>query len=113
MGTQNGKTVWRPKLAASFFSRISKLHTEIARMGIFTKLAIGTVTTGTGLLLLATQIDDPKKRFLTLVPAASAFSTADHGLHAPHFDWSHRALLKTYDHASLRRGYQVCGWIYI
>lgn len=32
---------------------------------------------------------------------------AEHGLHAPAYPWSHRGMLSTFDHASIRRGYQV------
>ncbi|KAJ3268680.1 cytochrome c1 [Terramyces sp. JEL0728] len=38
---------------------------------------------------------------------AHAFSTADHGLHPPHFPWEFDKFYKTFDHAALRRGYQV------
>ncbi|KAI8586806.1 cytochrome C1 family-domain-containing protein [Geranomyces variabilis] len=38
---------------------------------------------------------------------AHAFSTADHGLHPPHYPWDHAKPWKTYDHASIRRGFQV------
>ncbi|TPX30556.1 hypothetical protein SmJEL517_g05896 [Synchytrium microbalum] len=38
---------------------------------------------------------------------AHAFSLPDHGLHPPHYPWDHHAWWKSYDHASLRRGYQV------
>ncbi|KAI8809689.1 cytochrome c1 [Cladochytrium replicatum] len=44
---------------------------------------------------------------LPLLPEAQAFSDAAHGLHAPHFPWEHRKPWKSYDHAALRRGYQV------
>ncbi len=33
--------------------------------------------------------------------------TADDGLHPPHFHWSHTPHLASFDHASLRRGFQV------
>ncbi|CDS12507.1 Putative Ubiquinol-cytochrome c reductaseFT cytochrome c1 subunit [Lichtheimia ramosa] len=32
---------------------------------------------------------------------------ADEGLHPPHHPWSHSGPLSTYDHAAIRRGYQV------
>ncbi|ANB11470.1 ubiquinol--cytochrome-c reductase catalytic subunit CYT1 [Sugiyamaella lignohabitans] len=32
---------------------------------------------------------------------------AEHGLHAPHYGWSHSGILQTFDHQSIRRGYQV------
>lgn len=31
----------------------------------------------------------------------------DHGLHPPHYHWSHKPLTKTFDHAAIRRGFQV------
>lgn len=37
----------------------------------------------------------------------NAFSTADHGLHVPEYPWSHNNPFKTFDHAAIRRGYQV------
>lgn len=37
-----------------------------------------------------------------------AFSTPDHGLHAPHYPFSFHKWNLGYDHAALRRGYQVC-----
>jgi len=38
---------------------------------------------------------------------ALAEEEADHGLHAPHFPWSHEGLFSAYDHAAIRRGHQV------
>ncbi|KAH6576558.1 hypothetical protein BASA50_000020 [Batrachochytrium salamandrivorans] len=38
---------------------------------------------------------------------AHAFSTADAGLHASHWPWEHNTWWTTFDHSSLRRGYQV------
>ncbi|KAJ2995121.1 cytochrome c1 [Globomyces sp. JEL0801] len=40
-------------------------------------------------------------------PTAHAFSTADNGLHSPHYPWEFEKATKTFDHAALRRGYQV------
>lgn len=37
----------------------------------------------------------------------SANSPADNGLHSPHYPWPQDGALATYDHQSLRRGYQV------
>lgn len=36
-----------------------------------------------------------------------ASSPAEDGLHPPAYPWSHKGLLDTFDHASIRRGYQV------
>ncbi|SCV03638.1 LAMI_0H09758g1_1 [Lachancea mirantina] len=38
---------------------------------------------------------------------AEAMTAAEHGLHAPSFAWSHNGPFETFDHASIRRGYQV------
>ncbi|ODQ68197.1 cytochrome c1 [Nadsonia fulvescens var. elongata DSM 6958] len=38
---------------------------------------------------------------------AQAMTAAEHGLHAPAYPWSHNGMLDTFDHQSLRRGYQV------
>lgn len=39
--------------------------------------------------------------------SAEAMTAAEHGLHAPGYAWSHNGPLQTFDHASIRRGYQV------
>lgn len=36
-----------------------------------------------------------------------ALTASEHGLHAPNFDWSHNGPFNSFDHASIRRGYQV------
>lgn len=36
-----------------------------------------------------------------------AMTAAEHGLHAPNFDWPHNGPFNSFDHASIRRGYQV------
>lgn len=38
---------------------------------------------------------------------ADAMTAAEHGLHPPSYAWSHNGPLETFDHASIRRGYQV------
>ncbi|KAJ3080779.1 cytochrome c1 [Quaeritorhiza haematococci] len=38
---------------------------------------------------------------------ALAFSTGDDGLHAPAYPWEHRKWWISYDHAAIRRGFQV------
>lgn len=44
---------------------------------------------------------------LPFVGEVHANSPAEDGLHPPHYPWSHSGLLDTFDHASIRRGYQV------
>ncbi|KAL2912238.1 cytochrome c1 [Polyrhizophydium stewartii] len=41
------------------------------------------------------------------MPTAHAFSTGDNGLHPPHWPWDYNKPWATFDHAALRRGYQV------
>ncbi|CDF87207.1 BN860_01200g1_1 [Zygosaccharomyces bailii CLIB 213] len=38
---------------------------------------------------------------------AQAMTAAEHGLHPPSFAWPHNGPLETFDHAAIRRGYQV------
>lgn len=38
---------------------------------------------------------------------ANAMTAAEHGLHSPEFDWPQNGPFSTFDHASIRRGYQV------
>lgn len=40
-------------------------------------------------------------------PTVSANSPADNGLHPPAYPWSHKGWLDSFDHQSIRRGYQV------
>lgn len=45
-------------------------------------------------------------------PALQAFHVSigddpNHGLHPPHHHWEHHSPLKTFDHAAIRRGFQV------
>lgn len=41
------------------------------------------------------------------LPEALAFSVPDHGLHPPHYPWEHKKFYRSYDHAAIRRGFQV------
>lgn len=34
-------------------------------------------------------------------------TAAEHGLHPPEYNWSHNGMFDTFDHASIRRGFQV------
>lgn len=38
---------------------------------------------------------------------ALAIDEAEFGLHPPQYPWPHNGLFSSYDHASIRRGYQV------
>ncbi|KAI8451265.1 cytochrome C1 family-domain-containing protein [Phakopsora pachyrhizi] len=44
---------------------------------------------------------------IPFVSEAKAMSAAEHGLHPPSFPWAHKGPLETFDHAAIRRGYQV------
>lgn len=44
---------------------------------------------------------------LPFVDSLSANSMADDGLHPPQYPWPHGGMLDTFDHASIRRGFQV------
>ncbi|WFD29031.1 cytochrome c1 [Malassezia sp. CBS 17886] len=44
---------------------------------------------------------------LPFFESAKANSLADEGLHPPTYPWPHRGLFDTFDHASIRRGFQV------
>lgn len=38
---------------------------------------------------------------------ANAETAAEHGLHPPEYGWPHNGMFETFDHASIRRGFQV------
>ncbi|KAJ7224466.1 cytochrome C1 family-domain-containing protein [Mycena pura] len=44
---------------------------------------------------------------LPFLPQVHASLDSDEGLHPPAYPWSHMGLFDTFDHASIRRGYQV------
>ncbi|OBZ73492.1 Cytochrome c1, heme protein, mitochondrial [Grifola frondosa] len=44
---------------------------------------------------------------LPFIGEVHANSPAEEGLHSPQYPWSHSGLLDSFDHASIRRGYQV------
>lgn len=44
---------------------------------------------------------------LPFVSEAKAMTAAEHGLHPPSFPWAHKGPFETFDHAAIRRGYQV------
>jgi ubiquinol-cytochrome c reductase cytochrome c1 subunit len=41
------------------------------------------------------------------LPQSFGFSTADHGMHVSKYPWEFEKIYRTFDHAALRRGYQV------
>ncbi|KAL3309535.1 iso-1-cytochrome c [Cichlidogyrus casuarinus] len=56
----------------------------------FGKIAVAGVAIGAGIAVIATPV-----------------LCDDHGLHVPHLPWSHDGAISSYDHRSVRRGYQV------
>jgi len=44
---------------------------------------------------------------LPFFPEAKAMTMAEEGLHPPAYPWSHKGILDGFDHAAIRRGYQV------
>ncbi|KAH3900176.1 probable Cytochrome c1, heme protein, mitochondrial [Saccharomycodes ludwigii] len=60
---------------------------------------VGSIVAATGLSASAMLYADSL--------SAEALTAAEHGLHPPHFGWSHNGMFDTFDHASIRRGYQV------
>ncbi|KAI9597517.1 cytochrome c1 [Syncephalis fuscata] len=45
--------------------------------------------------------------YLSQSEVHASAETADTGMHAPHYPWSFNSPFKTFDHAAIRRGYQV------
>ncbi|KAJ3122381.1 cytochrome c1 [Physocladia obscura] len=104
------------------FSRISRLSYSAVRRGLATSSARPVVpehnriTAGfvaktfavcsvVAVGISAALLDDPS---LGLAPSgADAFNLIENGMHPPHLGWEHRAWNKTFDHESIRRGYQV------
>ncbi|KAI9225802.1 MAG: cytochrome C1 family-domain-containing protein [Piptocephalis tieghemiana] len=60
-----------------------------------------TTLAGLGLGMTATYA------YLQAQSAQAHAETAETGLHAPHLPWEHHSPFKTFDHAAIRRGYQV------
>eukprot|EP00842_Homolaphlyctis_polyrhiza_P000272 jgi/Hompol1/1245/HPOL_001761-RA len=69
------------------------------------KATAGSAAVGLG---VAFVMADKKALGLQLpMLEAHALATADDGLHPPHLPWDFKKLWTTFDHAALRRGYQV------
>jgi ubiquinol-cytochrome c reductase cytochrome c1 subunit len=97
----------------SAFARSSpQLNQNTTRSAALTWLAKTAAVSGlVGLTVSNTILDSEKmsqwsSTFLSklvtmgLLPEAAAFSTADNGLHAPHYPWTFHKFWKTYDHAA-------------
>lgn len=84
------------RFAQRGFATASNASGSSARLG--KKILVGTSIVG-GLGASAMLYADS----LT----AEAMTAAEHGLHPPAYGWSHNGPLETFDHASIRRGYQV------
>ncbi|BFZ57059.1 cytochrome c1 [Savitreella phatthalungensis] len=85
-----------PKVAGamrrSFASSASKAASSNAGLAAATLASLATAGTYT---------------YVYGMPSVSANSPAEVGLHSPHYPWPQDGMLSTYDHQSLRRGYQV------
>lgn len=86
-------SVWNHSFKKSFFSSTSAAKNN----SVNAALTAATVT-ASFVLAYAVSIHSP-----TSVHA----DTEAEGLHPPHYPWSHYGVLNTFDHASIRRGYQV------
>ncbi|QPG73816.1 cytochrome c1 [Brettanomyces nanus] len=82
------------RTARSFSSAGSK-----SKLSSNTKRAINGVVAATGLTTAYVLYQDSQ--------TAKAMTAAEHGLHAPEYNWPHKGMFDTFDHASIRRGFQV------
>ncbi|KAI9179168.1 cytochrome c1 [Blastocladiella emersonii ATCC 22665] len=89
------------RLAASSRTASARLFSSAAPAAESTsRRALTTVATLTGAAALAYSVS------LTSSSAVHADTEAE-GLHPPHYPWNHKGMLDAFDHASIRRGYQV------
>ncbi len=70
-----------------------------AELSSNTKKAISSVVGVTGLTLGYIVYQDTQ--------TGKAMTAAEHGLQAPEYEWSHKGMFDSFDHASIRRGFQV------
>ena len=54
------------------------------------------------------DIAETADRYVSLYGSPlKAMTVAEEGLHSAHYPWAHEGMLETFDHAAIRRGYQV------
>ncbi|EIE75628.1 hypothetical protein G6F46_009684 [Rhizopus delemar] len=78
----------KPTVQARFASTKSAISSNPMQFGLVTAAIVGTTATA-------------------YMYADASANMADEGLHAPHYPWPHSGPLSTFDHAAIRRGYQV------
>ncbi|KAJ1516472.1 cytochrome c1, partial [Coelomomyces lativittatus] len=90
----------------SFFRKTAPFSSSSAISPLFSKSthkrlhATLTVASVTASMVLAYAVSWTS-------PASVHAETETEGLHPPHYPWSHSGMLDSFDHASIRRGYQV------
>lgn len=77
------------------FKSSSRLAGASPLMSRFVASAVGAAGIGASYILYQDLV------------TASAMTAAEHGLHPPAYGWLHNGMFSTFDHASIRRGYQV------
>jgi len=79
----------------SFGSKVESALTSKTSLSLFTLLSAGSIS------LYTFQYGIPG------LTTARAMTDAEHGLHSPEHPWPQNGLFETFDHSSIRRGYQV------
>lgn len=86
-----------PSFKKSFFSTSSSFSHAKSNKAVNAALTAATLTAS---VVLAYTVSIHS-------PASVHANEEAEGLHSPHFPWSHHGPLNSFDHASIRRGYQV------
>ncbi|KAJ3282754.1 cytochrome c1 [Rhizoclosmatium sp. JEL0117] len=95
-------TTFSSSLKRGFSSSAASESNRIS-VSFVAKSAVVCGVAGVGLAAIV-----PDDAFSGLMPkGAEAFNLIENGMHAPHQDWDHKPWNKTFDHQSIRRGYQV------
>lgn len=85
----------RPISTSSTFSKAESVLTSRTAAVVSSVFAAGSLTWYTQLY------------GVPFISEAQAMTAAEHGLHAPSYPWAHKGPFETFDHAAIRRGYQV------
>ncbi|KAG8946084.1 cytochrome c1 [Tulasnella sp. 424] len=95
-----------PSLKQSFGARFSSTQSSTApASSVFSSGA--TLAAATGITVGSIAWYTHLYGEIPLIGSVSASSLADNGLHPTEYPWSHKGVLDSFDHASIRRGYQV------
>jgi len=94
---------------ARFSSRVRFASTSSSASSAFESFVNSRATLASATLFAVGSVAWYTSLYGTLpfIGDVHANSPAEDGLHPPHYPWSHSGLLDTFDHASIRRGYQV------